>query len=428
MLGSYAVRRAALSQAGAIVVDSTDELAAAAAVLSLHRLPPKHVPGVGLLTAQAGPALLALDQLKSNGVSVPALATSTLERITKLLPPMTHIANPVDTGRPSPAFGEVLKVLVEDEGIDLVAAYALHEPAALRPTDMLSAAVPGGKPVLFATQGPKHEIEATMAMLRAKGMFVARSPSQLAQAVTVLVNDAAKRAQLENSTANPPSLGIPLCEANDEHAVKQMLQQMGVRVPRGIAASSHAEAYAAFRSLTPPVAVKILSADIAHKTDVGGVQLSIKDESALAIALARIDTIPLPGERRYLLEEMAPPGLELIIGAIRDASFGPTIMVGLGGTQAGGAQGHCHSSCTDNHDRGRRNAQRVASSGLVRRLAWRSTLGQGRRNPHAGSIGRSPVHPCERCRARGEPASCLCRWCDRIGRQNVAGLIEVDYH
>lgn len=336
MLGSYEIRRAALLQAGAVVVDTTDELAAAAAVLSVHRLAPKARAGVGLLTAQAGPGLLAFDQLNSKGVNIPGLSGPTLARIASALPPMTHIANPVDTGRPGPAFGEVLEALGDDENIDLVAAYVLHEPAALQPTEVIPIAThKSGKPVLFATQGPKAAIEVTLGELRSKGMFVVRSPSQLAHAAAVLVQDAAQQAhaaRLSRPSEAPVPVDVP--DAANEHTIKQMLRSLGVPVPVGIVAGSHDEAYDAFTRLTPPLAVKILSVEISHKTDVGGVQLNVTDRVSLASALKKIDAISLAGERRYLLEEMAPSGLEVIIGAIRDVSFGPTVMLGLGGVQA----------------------------------------------------------------------------------------------
>jgi acetyltransferase len=82
------------------------------------------------------------------------------------------------------------------------------------------------------------------------------------------------------------------------------------------------------------VVVKLLASDILHKTEVGGVRLGIADTESLHRALEHIDAIPVQSPRRYLIEEMAPPGLELIVGAVRDPSFGPSVMVGLGGTFA----------------------------------------------------------------------------------------------
>lgn len=91
----------------------------------------------------------------------------------------------------------------------------------------------------------------------------------------------------------------------------------------------------AFESLGKPIVVKVLDANIAHKTEVGGVHLNVSTLERLHAALAAIDAIP--GDRQgrgYLLEEMAPRGVDLIVGAKRDASFGATVLVGLGGTEA----------------------------------------------------------------------------------------------
>jgi acyl-CoA synthetase (NDP forming) len=336
LIGSYALRASALRQAGAVVVDTTDDLVAAAALMSQHRLAPQLRAGIGILTAQAGPGLVILDQLKSRGVSVPALAPRTLELIEQQLPPLTYLHNPVDTGRPGPSFGRVLELLADDPEISAVCAYALHEPAALRAETVLpDVASRLTKPLLFGTAGPRAETNETIAELRRRGLYVAESPEQLARAVLVLAEDAALQARLlrdepraaVQGNASPP-------REHDEHAVKQLLEALGIPSPRRLVCSSHAEARAALEQLTKPVVAKILAQEVSHKTELGGVQLNIGDEQALARALAKLDAIPLTSERRYLLEEMAPPGLELIVGGQRDASFGPTLMVGLGGILA----------------------------------------------------------------------------------------------
>ena len=82
------------------------------------------------------------------------------------------------------------------------------------------------------------------------------------------------------------------------------------------------------------MAAKILSSEVAHKTEAGGVRLNLRTDAEIADALAQLDRIPLRGPRRYLLEEMAPPGVELIIGCVRDPSFGPVVMLGMGGVAA----------------------------------------------------------------------------------------------
>jgi acetyltransferase len=226
--------------------------------------------------------------------------------------------------------------LGEDPGIDAVIAYALHEPAALRPVDVLPAAARRlNKPILFGTMGPGDEIAPVTRALRAEGIYVAEAPEPLARAAFVLAEDAARQARLAHPNAGGPDLAtVQVPRACDEHAAKQVLEAIGIRAPRRAACASHEEAHEAFGQLAKPVVVKILSVEVEHKTEVDGVQLNVDDESALHRALAELDEIPLDFERRYLVEEMAPPGLEVIVGAVRDASFGPTVMVGMGGTLA----------------------------------------------------------------------------------------------
>lgn len=336
LIGSFALRVSALRQAGAVVVETTEELATAAAALSLSRLSPKLHAGVGILTAQAGPGLLMLDQLKSQGVCVPPLQQSTEARIAEQLPGMTYVKNPVDTGRPGESFGGVAATLLEDPQIDAVIAYALHEPAALRPADVLpGVAQRSKKPVLFGTMGPQEEIAPVIAALRGHGIFVAQSPEQLARAASVLAEDARLQARPAVSPApQPEAAGVEVPTPCDEYAAKRVLEAIGVPTPRGVACDSHEAAQVAFRQLSKPLAVKILGAEVAHKTELGGVVLDVRDEQALRAALAQLDAVPLPSAPRYLIEEMAPPGLEVIVGAVRDASFGPTVMVGLGGVLA----------------------------------------------------------------------------------------------
>lgn len=336
LIGSFALGRSALEQAGAVVVDSTEELALAAAALSVHRLPNKPKPGIGVITAQAGAGLAMLDWLKSRGVDVPELAPPTLERIGQLLPPMTYQKNPVDTGRPSPRFPEVVSALASDQNIDAVIAYALSEPAALSPAEVLPPVQRGiAKPILFGTMGPGLEVEPTTARLRAEGFFVAHSPEALASAACALSRDAARQARIARETPHePPRLALLGHAPPDEATAKQLLAELGVATPRSVVCETHAAAHEAFPRLQKPIVAKILAAEIAHKTEVGGVCLHIADEAALERALARLDAIAVVSPRRYLLEEMAPAGLELIVSASRDASFGPYVMVGLGGVLA----------------------------------------------------------------------------------------------
>ena len=92
--------RAALAQAGAVVVDDMTQLVDAAQALRLVRLPANAAPGVGVVTGQAGPGLLLADELGVQGVRMPELPQVSIDRLGELLPPITFQRNPVDTGPP----------------------------------------------------------------------------------------------------------------------------------------------------------------------------------------------------------------------------------------------------------------------------------------------------------------------------------------
>lgn len=123
--------------------------------------------------------------------------------------------------------------------------------------------------------------------------------------------------------------------ALDEREAKQMLARYGVRVPASAVVDLHDELPVALAGLTPPYAVKILSGAGIHKSDIGGVRLGVADMAGVGEAIAAIRAAARShgiGAGRFLVEEMAAPGVEMVVGGLVDARFGPVIMVGLGGT------------------------------------------------------------------------------------------------
>jgi len=122
--------------------------------------------------------------------------------------------------------------------------------------------------------------------------------------------------------------------ALDEQAGKQLLDAYGLTVPKSLKVAGAAEAGAAFERLKAPLAIKVISPDILHKSDAGGVKVGIQSaEEAVAAIQAMMATPAISGSRidGFLIEEMAPPGQEMVIGGLRDPQFGPLVMVGLGG-------------------------------------------------------------------------------------------------
>ncbi|MBA3581369.1 MAG: acetate--CoA ligase family protein [Gammaproteobacteria bacterium] len=341
LAGSYDLKISALKQAGAVVVDSTHELADAVSALARRRLTPKANPGIALLTGQAGPALLILDQLKSQHVEMPDLSDATVKKIAEHLPPLTYIKNPVDTGRPSPAFAEILQIINQDPAIDATITYAIAEAAAIDPVDVFTKAQGVVKqPLIFGTQGLPEEIDPTLKALNNLGVPAFASPERAARAVIALVNDAKyahRRSRYGKSeTAKPKAaLKVDIGNALDEHQGKTLLNEYGFKTPHSAACWTRAEAQVAFSKFRPPLVVKVLDGTITHKSDVGGVHLKISNEEQFNKALDAIDAIESSNKKRgYFVEEMASSGVDLIIGGLQDPVFGPTVLLGLGGTEA----------------------------------------------------------------------------------------------
>jgi acyl-CoA synthetase (NDP forming) len=325
---SWRTTRAALRSAGAVLVDDERALVDAVSALSVLRLPPAAAPAVGVVTAQAGPGLLHVDGLRGRGVPVPAFAAATRDRLGELLPPLTFQANPVDTGRPGPGFGAVLAAVAADPGIDLVSAYALTEPDAL---DLPAAVDPGAGPLVVGLGGPPEQVQPQRQALRDRGVPSLTSPSALTTAVAALIEDARAQARA-SSGGRPPVAAVELPPGDlDEDQAKALLGRLGVPTPPRRACADRASAYRALAELPGPLAVKLLDARVIHKSDVGGVHLGVRDAAELDAAL---DALEAAGARRFLLESMAGPGIDLLVGASRDPVFGPVVLLGLGGVVA----------------------------------------------------------------------------------------------
>ncbi|TPQ23961.1 acetate--CoA ligase family protein [Streptomyces sporangiiformans] len=329
---SWRTTRAALAQAGAVLVDDERELVDAVGALSLLRLPAAADPGVGIVTAQAGPGLLLLDDLRGRHAAVPELSDATVGALAEHLPPLTYQRNPVDTGRPGPGFAAVLTAVAADPAVDLLAGYALHEPDAF---DLPKAvdAYPGTVPLVLGVGGAGDDVPRTRRALIDRGIPVAGDPHGLAAMTGALLADA--RARHRTRAASVPARRPAGIEPGpgpwDEDQAKTLLDSLAVTTMPRRACADRAEAHRALAELSGPVAVKLLDAAVLHKTEIGGVRLGVRTTEELDAAL---DALRSAGAPRFLVERMAPAGVDLVVGARRDPVFGPVVLVGLGGTTA----------------------------------------------------------------------------------------------
>ena len=120
----------------------------------------------------------------------------------------------------------------------------------------------------------------------------------------------------------------------DELSGKSLLAAYGITVPQSLSVRTAGDVDAAFAKLRAPVVVKIMSPDILHKSDAGGVKVGLKSAAEVKDAINTMAASPQIKATHidgYLIEEMAPAGQEIVIGGLRDPYFGPLVMVGLGG-------------------------------------------------------------------------------------------------
>jgi len=139
-----------------------------------------------------------------------------------------------------------------------------------------------------------------------------------------------------NTTQNNPVEAAKRAGRNalDESAGKQLLAAHGVKVPQSRVAKGVADVDAVMNGLHAPLVVKVMSPDILHKSDAGGVKINLHSAAEVKAAIEGMLNAPkIKGVRieGFLIEEMAPAGHELVIGGLRDPQFGPLVMVGLGG-------------------------------------------------------------------------------------------------
>jgi len=334
---SWRTARALLRQAGAVVVDDEAHAVAAAIALSKGRARPQRAPGIGLISGQAGPGLVVADRLLGDGWTLPALSAHSARRLSDHLPPLTFQGNPVDTGRPGESFPDVVAVVSEDPSIDIIGVYAITEEVIDLPRAVARGlASEGSVAAVVAVDGTSTDVAAARRSARDSGIAIVRGPTPLARALSALAEDARLRAVLDGEAPRARHARTPEPADGwdgdwDEIRAKDLLGTLGIRTPLRRRCASRAEAQAALVTLGRSVAVKLVDADVFHKSDIGGVVLGVDSPQAMDAALDSLESI---GASEFLVEEMAGAGVELVVGARIDEAFGPVVVVGLGGVAA----------------------------------------------------------------------------------------------
>lgn len=338
---------ALISQGGVIRTDTIEELFDVAMVVAHQPVPRGN--RVALLTNAGGPGIMATDACESHGLVVPELSASTAAALRAFLPAEASVKNPVDmiaSATPA-AYERALPLLLDDPGIDAV--IVLFVPPVGTEAAAVAAAIQRGgagatKPILTSFMG-MHGVPEALSTLR-EGRFPSYSfPEAAAIALARVVRYGQWLARGEGVTPALPDVDPERARRAiaghhgwlPPEAIGEVLSAYGLRHARAETAATADQAAAAAARVGLPVAVKLASATITHKTDVGGVVLDVADEDgvrrAFADIRARLDGLGRAAEMDGVtVQPMVPRGVELFVGATRTPGFGPLIAFGIGGT------------------------------------------------------------------------------------------------
>ncbi len=346
IVGSRETYEAVFRQYGLVSVDTVDEMLDVARLVDYSVFPAGN--RVGIVSLSGGAAVMLADACAEHGLEVPALPAEVQARLKRRVP-FAGVANPIDaTGQllnEPGIYAEFLEALVAREDIDAIVLFFgqmigyAEELGAIVAGESAKAARESGKPfVMVALPGDGRAAR----MLKDGGIPHLTDPHRAVRAVAALARYAERRETLLRRRRAAPAAGlspIPRAEADTEFGAKAFLAGHGIRVTRERLARSPEEAARHARALGYPVALKVNSPDIAHKTDAGGVRLGLGDAASVARAFGEIaraveERAPGADVRGVLVQEMVPPGVELILGIERDPVFGPMILCGSGGVHA----------------------------------------------------------------------------------------------
>ncbi len=349
LAGSQTAYEAAFRKAGIIRADTVQDLFDFAEGFSKQPLPAG--PGLAILTNAGGPAIMATDACESLGVGLAGLERETTEALRAALPPAAAVYNPVDVLGDAKAdrYETAARILAADPNVrsilviltpqaptqavetaDAVAAVAKETGLTVFGCFMGDRAVAAGRSALSAAGVPSYEFpERAVKTLAAMERYRAHLAAPQPQAQPVAADCEAVRGIIDEAHA------ARRMTITEERAAA-VATAYGISVPAGGLARDVKEARLLAAKIGFPVAMKIASPDILHKSDLGGIRLGVTDLDMVTRAYGEL----VDGARSRMpdaliwgvtVQQMIPAGREVIVGINRDPTFGPLVMFGLGG-------------------------------------------------------------------------------------------------
>ena len=356
VVGADDVFAAALRRAGVVRLATVGQIYATAQALLSHFRPRGN--RLAIITNGGGPGVMAADHAADIGVPLAVLTPITSARLNEFLPPSWSKSNPLDiVGDADPArYAAALSACLEDDNVDgVLAILAPQVPA--DPTQAARAVIElaraSDKPLVTCWMGEEQVREARL-LFKGAGIPSFRTPEPAVELFSQIANYYRNQKLLMQT---PPSLSEPvaprvssarlvietaLCDGRKtltEMESKALLAAFHIPIAQTVVARSAAEAMVLAQEIGLPVAMKVDSPQIIHKSDCGGVRLKLTDLAAVRDAYQDI-TEEVKSNRPdaiingITIEPMItkPHGRELMVGIIQDEIFGPTITLGPGGT------------------------------------------------------------------------------------------------
>ncbi|MEM2790098.1 MAG: acetate--CoA ligase family protein, partial [Candidatus Bathyarchaeia archaeon] len=350
LAGSETAFSAAFKKAGIIRANTLEELFNLVISFSLQPIPKGK--RVLIVTNGGGPGILTADACEKMGLDLPLLEYEIIEKLREQMPPHASLSNPLDVlgDAEENRYKLALEAGLKSGNVDGI--IVILTPQAVTPCEEIAKVVAevgksSTKPIIASFMGLEDTSPAIRTLKEGRipnyafpesAAFVLKTMHEyslirdmpvegLAPQLDVNIGkiaDIVNRARLEGR----PTLMV------DE--VIEVAKAAGIPMPTAGIARSREEAGKIADSIGYPVVLKIVSPDILHKTDIGGVILGVRSRSEAEEnyeILVRRARSAIPGARitGVLVQKMAPPGKEVIVGAVRDPQFGPLIMFGLGG-------------------------------------------------------------------------------------------------
>ena len=369
LAGTENAYNAAFRRAGVIRAETSQEMFDWARALAWCPLPRGR--RVAVLTNAGGPGVTAADAIELNGLHLAELTLETRTGLEAVLPAAASLNNPVDMlASASPEqYATCLRILLSDPGVDS-AMLILPPPPMYAAGAVARSVIPiiqtAGKPVVIALMG-EHLIQEAGEQFRAAHIPEYRFPERAASALGVLSARADFVSRLNRLSTGGlgrlPGTNQILAQeilesylgqfkgrektteettfSPDTVVLFRLLKAYGIPVLPEVMASSASDAALAARQIGFPIALKIASPDIPHKSDVNGILLNLRDETQVEAGYQKIienarHALPHAELQGVTIQPMAPPGQEVIIGAVQDAQFGPLVMFGSGGIEVEG--------------------------------------------------------------------------------------------